>query len=227
MHERIIEHINGHDGVRWATFDEIADDFAQRGTRAAADGCFRGDVRLRAASSCRSPRRASARSRVSVQIGCATPSGGGDTLVVAVPAESQPGCVSSDATVAARIGARQRPAAVARRRARVERSLARRVPERLVEARPTTVPFDGSDGRLRPELVGAVASRDGALAVPTRGAGRRAGHRARPDPARSPSRVEQRCAPPGGRETPFAHSSRTRVPSRGHARCRPRRWGSS
>ena len=29
MHERIIEHINGHDGVRWATFDEIADDFAR------------------------------------------------------------------------------------------------------------------------------------------------------------------------------------------------------
>ena len=27
MLERIIEHINGHDGVRWATFDEIADDF--------------------------------------------------------------------------------------------------------------------------------------------------------------------------------------------------------
>jgi peptidoglycan-N-acetylglucosamine deacetylase len=30
MHERIIEYINGHDGVRWATFDEIADDFARR-----------------------------------------------------------------------------------------------------------------------------------------------------------------------------------------------------
>ena len=30
MHERIIEHINTHDGVRWATFDEIADDFAER-----------------------------------------------------------------------------------------------------------------------------------------------------------------------------------------------------
>ena len=25
MHERIIEHINKHDGVRWVTFDEIAD----------------------------------------------------------------------------------------------------------------------------------------------------------------------------------------------------------
>jgi peptidoglycan/xylan/chitin deacetylase (PgdA/CDA1 family) len=33
MHERIIEHINAHDGVRWATFDEIADDFARRSPR--------------------------------------------------------------------------------------------------------------------------------------------------------------------------------------------------
>jgi peptidoglycan-N-acetylglucosamine deacetylase len=33
MHERIIEHISGHDGVRWATFDEIADDFARRSPR--------------------------------------------------------------------------------------------------------------------------------------------------------------------------------------------------
>ena len=33
MHERIIEHINKHDGVRWATFDEIADDFARRSPR--------------------------------------------------------------------------------------------------------------------------------------------------------------------------------------------------
>ena len=33
MHERIIEHINKHDGVRWATFDEIADDFATRSPR--------------------------------------------------------------------------------------------------------------------------------------------------------------------------------------------------
>ena len=30
MLERLIEHINRHDGVRWSTFDEIADDFAQR-----------------------------------------------------------------------------------------------------------------------------------------------------------------------------------------------------
>jgi peptidoglycan-N-acetylglucosamine deacetylase len=30
MHERLIEHISAHDGVRWATFEEIADDFEQR-----------------------------------------------------------------------------------------------------------------------------------------------------------------------------------------------------
>ncbi len=30
MHERLIEYINGHEGIRWATFDEIADDFAHR-----------------------------------------------------------------------------------------------------------------------------------------------------------------------------------------------------
>lgn len=30
MHERLIRYINGHPGVRWATFDEIADDFARR-----------------------------------------------------------------------------------------------------------------------------------------------------------------------------------------------------
>jgi hypothetical protein len=30
MLERIIEHINKHSGVRWAHFDEIADDFAKR-----------------------------------------------------------------------------------------------------------------------------------------------------------------------------------------------------
>ena len=33
MLERLIEHINGHDGVRWATFDEIADDYARRAPR--------------------------------------------------------------------------------------------------------------------------------------------------------------------------------------------------
>jgi peptidoglycan/xylan/chitin deacetylase (PgdA/CDA1 family) len=30
MLERLIEHINGHDGVRWTTFDQIADDYAAR-----------------------------------------------------------------------------------------------------------------------------------------------------------------------------------------------------
>jgi hypothetical protein len=30
MLERLIEHISEFDGVRWATMDEIADDFAQR-----------------------------------------------------------------------------------------------------------------------------------------------------------------------------------------------------
>jgi peptidoglycan/xylan/chitin deacetylase (PgdA/CDA1 family) len=35
MHQRIIDHINRHDGVRWATFDQIADDFARRQPRAA------------------------------------------------------------------------------------------------------------------------------------------------------------------------------------------------
>ncbi|MDP9406558.1 MAG: polysaccharide deacetylase [Actinomycetota bacterium] len=33
MLERLIQHINGHAGVRWATFDEIADDFARRDPR--------------------------------------------------------------------------------------------------------------------------------------------------------------------------------------------------
>lgn len=30
MHERIIKHINAHEGVKWATFEEIADDFIAR-----------------------------------------------------------------------------------------------------------------------------------------------------------------------------------------------------
>jgi hypothetical protein len=30
MLERLIEHINGHDGIRWVTFDQIADDYATR-----------------------------------------------------------------------------------------------------------------------------------------------------------------------------------------------------
>ena len=33
MLERLIAHINGHEGVRWATFDEIADDFLARNPR--------------------------------------------------------------------------------------------------------------------------------------------------------------------------------------------------
>mgnify|MGYP001252671946 CR=1 FL=1 len=33
MHERLIEYISGHEGVRWATFDEIADDFIRRNPR--------------------------------------------------------------------------------------------------------------------------------------------------------------------------------------------------
>lgn len=31
--ERLVEHINSHDGVEWRTFDEIADDFATRSPR--------------------------------------------------------------------------------------------------------------------------------------------------------------------------------------------------
>jgi len=34
MHERMIEYINGHEGVSWMTFEEIADDFSQRFPRA-------------------------------------------------------------------------------------------------------------------------------------------------------------------------------------------------
>ena len=33
--ERLIEHIGSHEGVRWTTFDAIADDFAQRSPRKA------------------------------------------------------------------------------------------------------------------------------------------------------------------------------------------------
>jgi hypothetical protein len=33
MLERLIEHINGHNGVRWGTFDQIADDFLTRSPR--------------------------------------------------------------------------------------------------------------------------------------------------------------------------------------------------
>lgn len=33
MHERLIDYIGGHEGVRWVTFDEIADDFTSRNPR--------------------------------------------------------------------------------------------------------------------------------------------------------------------------------------------------
>lgn len=33
MHERLIEYINSHEGIRWVTFDEIANDFKQRNPR--------------------------------------------------------------------------------------------------------------------------------------------------------------------------------------------------
>ncbi|GAA9700289.1 polysaccharide deacetylase [Helicobacter pylori] len=33
MHEKIIEHINKHEGVRWVTFNEIADDFLKQNPR--------------------------------------------------------------------------------------------------------------------------------------------------------------------------------------------------
>jgi peptidoglycan-N-acetylglucosamine deacetylase len=33
MHERLIEYINSHEGVRWVTFDEIADDYDRRAPR--------------------------------------------------------------------------------------------------------------------------------------------------------------------------------------------------
>jgi peptidoglycan/xylan/chitin deacetylase (PgdA/CDA1 family) len=33
MHERLIDYIGGHEGVRWVTFDEIADDFIGRNPR--------------------------------------------------------------------------------------------------------------------------------------------------------------------------------------------------
>ncbi|GAA9303392.1 polysaccharide deacetylase [Helicobacter pylori] len=33
MHEKIVEHINKHEGVRWVTFNEIADDFLKRNPR--------------------------------------------------------------------------------------------------------------------------------------------------------------------------------------------------
>jgi len=38
MLERLIDHINGHDGVRWAGFNEIADDCLSRFLRSGESG---------------------------------------------------------------------------------------------------------------------------------------------------------------------------------------------
>jgi peptidoglycan/xylan/chitin deacetylase (PgdA/CDA1 family) len=45
MLERLIEHISGHDGIRWATMDQIADDFAQRFPRGSAQPDGAGGLR--------------------------------------------------------------------------------------------------------------------------------------------------------------------------------------
>jgi peptidoglycan/xylan/chitin deacetylase (PgdA/CDA1 family) len=45
MLERLIEHISGHDGVRWATMDQIADDFAKRFPRGSAQPDGAGGLR--------------------------------------------------------------------------------------------------------------------------------------------------------------------------------------
>jgi peptidoglycan-N-acetylglucosamine deacetylase len=45
MLERIIEHINEHDGIRWSTMDQIADDFAQRFPRGSAQPDGAGGLR--------------------------------------------------------------------------------------------------------------------------------------------------------------------------------------
>jgi peptidoglycan/xylan/chitin deacetylase (PgdA/CDA1 family) len=45
MLERLIEHINRHDGIRWATMDEIADDFSRRFPRGSAQPDGAGGVR--------------------------------------------------------------------------------------------------------------------------------------------------------------------------------------
>src|SRR5919201_992720 len=45
MLERLIEHISGHDGIRWATMDEIADDFARRFPRGSAQPDGAGGLR--------------------------------------------------------------------------------------------------------------------------------------------------------------------------------------
>jgi peptidoglycan-N-acetylglucosamine deacetylase len=48
MLERLIEHLSGHDGVRWATMDEIADDFARRFPRGSAQPDGAGGLRAAA-----------------------------------------------------------------------------------------------------------------------------------------------------------------------------------
>ena len=45
MLERLIEHISGHDGIRWATMDEIVDDFARRFPRGSAQPDGAGGLR--------------------------------------------------------------------------------------------------------------------------------------------------------------------------------------
>ena len=45
MLERLIEYMSGHDGVRWATMDEIADDFAKRFPRGSAQPDGAGGLR--------------------------------------------------------------------------------------------------------------------------------------------------------------------------------------
>jgi peptidoglycan/xylan/chitin deacetylase (PgdA/CDA1 family) len=50
MLERLIEYISGHEGVRWATMDEIADDFAKRFPRGSAQPDGAGGLRSASAS---------------------------------------------------------------------------------------------------------------------------------------------------------------------------------
>jgi peptidoglycan/xylan/chitin deacetylase (PgdA/CDA1 family) len=45
MLERMIEHLSGHDGIRWATMDQIVDDFARRFPRGSAQPDGAGGLR--------------------------------------------------------------------------------------------------------------------------------------------------------------------------------------
>src|SRR4051794_40850050 len=68
--ERLVEHINGHDGVRWATFDAIADDFLNRSPRTgreAAAGATPGPGKVGAEQARKRPGPAPPRSRRSVR----------------------------------------------------------------------------------------------------------------------------------------------------------------